>query len=123
VKTGAEGFFAAMIPELGFGIALKIDDGAGRASETTMAAILDKFGLLGDDKAAHDMLRAPVTNTRNTIVGERRPAARFGIRCFPKCFARGGKNAVRECAQIRPQQRSIMPAGAPLLSVSARVHP
>ena len=75
VKTGAEGFFAAMIPELGFGIALKIDDGAGRASETTMAAILDKFGLLGDDKPAHDMLRAPVTNTRNTIVGERRPAA------------------------------------------------
>jgi L-asparaginase II len=75
VKTGAEGFFAAMIPELGFGIALKIDDGAGRASETTMAAILDKFGLLGDDKPAHDMIRAPVTNTRNSIVGERRPAA------------------------------------------------
>ena len=74
-KTGAEGFFAAMIPELGYGIALKIDDGAGRASETTMAAILDKFGLLGDDKPAHDMIHAPVTNTRNTIVGERRPAA------------------------------------------------
>jgi L-asparaginase II len=75
VKTGAEGFFAAMIPELGFGIALKIDDGAGRASETTMAAILEKFGLLGDDKPAHDMIRAPITNTRNAIVGERRPAA------------------------------------------------
>ena len=75
VKTGAEGFFAAMIPELGFGIALKIDDGAGRASETTMAAILDRFGLLGNDKAAHDMIRAPVTNTRNVVVGERRPAA------------------------------------------------
>jgi L-asparaginase II len=75
VKTGAEGFFAAMIPELGYGVALKIDDGAGRASETTMAVILDKFGLLGDDKPAHDMVRAPITNTRNTIVGERRPAA------------------------------------------------
>jgi L-asparaginase II len=83
VKTGAEGFFAAMIPELGFGIALKIDDGAGRASETTMAAILDKFGLLGDDKPAHDMLRAPVTNTRNTIVGERRPAAALRNSVFP----------------------------------------
>ena len=83
VKTGAEGFFAAMIPELGFGIALKIDDGAGRASETTMAAILDKFGLLGDDKPAHDMLRAPVTNTRNTIVGELRPAAALRNSVFP----------------------------------------
>lgn len=83
VKTGAEGFFAAMIPELGFGIALKIDDGAGRASETTMAAILDQLGLLGDDKPAHDMIRAPVTNTRNTIVGERRPAAALRDAVFP----------------------------------------
>ncbi|MGD0866374.1 MAG: asparaginase [Rhizomicrobium sp.] len=84
VKTGAEGFFAAMIPELGFGIALKIDDGAGRASETTMAAILDKFGLLGDDKPAHAMIRAPVTNTRSTIVGERRPAAALMNASFPR---------------------------------------
>jgi L-asparaginase II len=83
VKTGAEGFFAAMIPELGFGIALKIDDGAGRASETTMAAILDKFGLLGDDKRALEMVRAPVINTRNAIVGERRPAAALRDSAIP----------------------------------------
>jgi L-asparaginase II len=83
VKTGAEGFFAAMIPELGFGVALKIDDGAGRASETTMAAILDKFGLLGDDKAAQDVMHAPVTNTRNAIVGERRPAAALRDAAIP----------------------------------------
>jgi L-asparaginase II len=74
VKTGAEGFFAGMIPERGLGIALKIDDGAGRAAETVMAAILDKLGLLGDDRAAREILRAPVLNTRGAAVGERRVA-------------------------------------------------
>ena len=34
------------MPEAGLGIALKIDDGAGRAAETAMAAILDKLGVL-----------------------------------------------------------------------------
>jgi L-asparaginase II len=73
-KAGAEGFYAAILPGAGLGIALKIDDGAGRAAETVMAAILDKLGLLGDDPAARDILRAPVLNTRNAVVGERRPA-------------------------------------------------
>jgi L-asparaginase II len=74
LKTGAEGYFAGMIPQAGLGIALKIDDGAGRASETVIAAILDKLGLLGNDKAAREILRAPVINTRGQIAGERRPA-------------------------------------------------
>lgn len=74
VKTGAEGYFAGIVPEAGLGIALKIDDGAGRASETAMAAILDKLGLLGTDAAARAILCAPVTNTRGAVVGERRPA-------------------------------------------------
>jgi L-asparaginase II len=75
VKTGAEGFFAGIVPELGFGIALKIDDGAGRAADTVMAAMLDRFGLLGSDEAAQKILRAPVTNTVGAVVGERRVAA------------------------------------------------
>jgi L-asparaginase II len=75
LKTGAEGVYAAIIPGSGLGIALKIDDGAGRAAETTIASLLDQLGLLGDDKAAREIIRAPVVNTRGTIVGERRPAA------------------------------------------------
>jgi L-asparaginase II len=74
VKTGAEGFYAAIIPKIGLGIALKIHDGAGRAAETTIAALLDKLGVLSNDKRAHAILRAPITNTRGEIVGERRPA-------------------------------------------------
>lgn len=73
-KAGAEAFYAAMVPEAGLGIALKIDDGAGRAAETAMAAILDKLALLSDDKDAHGLVRAPVLSTRNGIAGERRPA-------------------------------------------------
>jgi len=75
VKTGAEGFFAGVVPELGLGIAIKIDDGTGRAADTVMAAMLEKFGLLGEDDAARNILRAPVTNTVGTVVGERRAAA------------------------------------------------
>jgi L-asparaginase II len=74
VKTGAEGFFGGWIPERGIGIAVKIDDGAHRASETVIAALLDKLGLLGDLPSARALLRGPVLNTRNTVVGEKRPA-------------------------------------------------
>ncbi|MBL6853155.1 MAG: asparaginase [Alphaproteobacteria bacterium] len=75
VKTGAEGFFGAWIPSRGLGVAIKIDDGAGRASETAMAAVLDQLGLLNDDPKARAILRAPVINTRGATVGERRPSA------------------------------------------------
>jgi L-asparaginase II len=74
VKTGAEGVFAAIIPERGWGVALKIDDGAGRAAETAIASVLDSLGLLGNDGAAREILFAPVLNTRDAIVGERRPS-------------------------------------------------
>ena len=75
VKTGAEGFFGAWIPSKGLGVAIKIDDGAGRAAETAMAAVLDQLGVLGDDPKARALLRAPVLNTRGATVGERRPSA------------------------------------------------
>ena len=74
VKTGAEGVFAGIVPDWGLGIALKIDDGATRASETAIAALLEKLGMLHGDSAAAELVRAPVINTRDAIVGERRPA-------------------------------------------------
>jgi L-asparaginase II len=40
-KTGAEGVFVAALPEQGLGIALKVHDGAKRASEAAMAALLE----------------------------------------------------------------------------------
>jgi L-asparaginase II len=40
VKTGAEGVFAAIIPEKRLGIAVKIEDGATRAAEAVIASLL-----------------------------------------------------------------------------------
>ncbi|MDE2135436.1 MAG: asparaginase [Alphaproteobacteria bacterium] len=70
VKTGAEGVYAAIVPERGLGIAIKIDDGAARAAETTIAVLLDKLGA----GKVPELLHAPVRNTRGQTVGERRPA-------------------------------------------------
>ena len=46
IKTGAEGYFIAILPEQKMGVALKITDGATRASECAMAQILVKLGAL-----------------------------------------------------------------------------
>jgi L-asparaginase II len=73
-KAGAEAFYAAIVPEAGLGIALKIDDGTGRAAETAIAAILDKLALLSEHADARKLIRASVLNTRNAVVGERRPS-------------------------------------------------
>ena len=52
VKTGAEGMFCGALPELGFGIAVKCDDGAGRACEAIMAALIARFLPLADHERA-----------------------------------------------------------------------
>ena len=44
VKGGAEGVYAAALPALGLGVAVKIDDGAMRAAECAMAHILRELG-------------------------------------------------------------------------------
>ena len=49
-KTGAEGVFCAAIPERGIAIALKCDDGIGRAADTMVAAVLARF-FEGEERA------------------------------------------------------------------------
>jgi L-asparaginase II len=44
VKAGAEGVHAAGLGRRGLGVAVKIDDGARRAAEAVMAALLDRLG-------------------------------------------------------------------------------
>jgi L-asparaginase II len=75
VKTGAEGVYVAIVPSLGLGVALKIDDGATRASETAIASVLIALGVLPDDGTAAALAHAPVLNTRKVPVGERRMTA------------------------------------------------
>lgn len=73
VKFGAEGVYAAIIPESGLGVALKIDDGTPRAAETAMAAVLAGLGVAGEAVQAY--IHVPILNTRGVEVGMRRPAA------------------------------------------------
>lgn len=76
VKTGAEGVFVAILPQRQLGIALKIEDGATRASECAMAALLVRHGVLdAGDPFAQKRLNAPVTNRRGIRTGTIRAAA------------------------------------------------
>ena len=43
VKTGAEGVYCGALPEQGLGVAIKCDDGAGRAAQAIMAAVIARF--------------------------------------------------------------------------------
>jgi L-asparaginase II len=51
VKTGAEGVFCATLPDQGLGVAVKCWDGASRASEVLMAAVLDAFLPMSEGEA------------------------------------------------------------------------
>jgi L-asparaginase II len=72
VKTGAEGVFVAALYELGVGIALKIDDGAKRASEVALAAILRYLEVLDDTdwEALADFAAPHILNRAGRDVGE-----------------------------------------------------
>lgn len=75
VKTGAEGVYIAILPEQELGIALKIADGATRASEATIAALLVRLGVLErDHPATRAYLDAPIVNWRGITTGHIRPA-------------------------------------------------
>ena len=78
IKTGAEGYFIAILPQRGLGIALKVVDGATRASNCAIAAILVKLGVL--DPAHPDVktfLTPEIRNWRGLLTGEIRPAPSF----------------------------------------------
>lgn len=79
VKTGAEGVYIAAIPAKGLGIALKIDDGAARAAEVLISALLLRHADLGERERAalQPLLRPPIVNVAERVVGEIKPAARF----------------------------------------------
>ena len=73
VKTGAEGVFCGMLPTLGLGVALKVWDGAGRAAEVAMAALLDHLGVLPAAQR-EEVLHPPIRNVVGLLVGDMRPA-------------------------------------------------
>jgi L-asparaginase II len=75
-KSGAEGVFCAALPEAGFGIAIKADDGAGRAAQVMIATLIHRFGGFDDETNARFMrfVSPRLSNWNGAEVGLLRPA-------------------------------------------------
>ena len=71
-KGGAEGVLAACLPELGLGIAVKCRDGAQRAAEVTITALIARhLPTTAEEEARLQALLNPrITNWNGTVVGE-----------------------------------------------------
>jgi L-asparaginase II len=76
VKTGAEGVYVAALPDRRLGLALKVADGASRASVVALLALLTKLGALDPAVSpALGPLAAPeIRNHAGTLVGRIEPA-------------------------------------------------
>lgn len=78
IKTGAEGFFIAILPEQKLGVALKGSCGTTRASNCAIASILVKLGVLDPNHPETLKYRnAPIENRRGIITGSLKPAETF----------------------------------------------
>ncbi|MDO6585984.1 asparaginase [Salipiger sp. 1_MG-2023] len=78
IKTGAEGFFIAILPQRRQGLALKITDGATRAADCAVAAILASLGVLDPDHPdVKRSLNPDVLNFAGLQTGEIRRAPSF----------------------------------------------
>lgn len=80
IKGGAEGVYTAILPDLGLGVGLKISDGANRAAQTAIAAILARLGVIDP---AHPFVQTrldgPILNTRGLDTGRIRPAPALAL--------------------------------------------
>lgn len=71
VKTGAEGVFAAIAPTAGIAIALKIDDGATRAADAALGAVLRHLKIITDSdyRALRQWYSPDIINSQGVVVG------------------------------------------------------
>ncbi|WP_224816705.1 asparaginase [Hasllibacter sp. MH4015] len=75
IKTGAEGVFIAIVPELSVGVALKISDGATRGSEAAITQILGALGVLDPNHPeARAFTHGPIRNWNGIETGHYRIA-------------------------------------------------
>ncbi len=78
-KVGAEGVYAGVIPNAQIGFAVKIEDGADRASMVALGALLDKLGAV--DSATAEQLaryfRPTIINSQGKVTGRIVPSAHW----------------------------------------------
>jgi L-asparaginase II len=75
-KAGAEGVFCAALPGEGLGLAVKADDGAGRAAQVMIAALIRRFGGFDEGTTARlaRFVSPRLMNWNGAEVGRLRPA-------------------------------------------------
>jgi L-asparaginase II len=76
VKTGAEGVYAAALPGHGLGLALKVEDGGGRAAPVALIALLEALGAVPAHARAKlaEIARPVLRNHAREVVGRIEPA-------------------------------------------------
>lgn len=75
IKTGAEGYFTAILPNRKLGVSVKITDGSTRAANCTITAILVRLGVLDPDHpAAKRFMNVPIRSRRGLDAGMIKPA-------------------------------------------------
>jgi L-asparaginase II len=78
LKTGAEAVYVAILPGRGIGVALKIEDGATRASECAVTALLARLDAVDPrHPAAARRLTPPLLTRRTAVAGAIRPDPAF----------------------------------------------
>lgn len=75
-KSGAEGVYCATLLGKGIGIAVKIEDGNGRATGPVIIEALRQLGILTEDdlENLHSFHQPTLYNHRHDVVGTGRPA-------------------------------------------------
>ena len=79
-KVGAEGFYCAGVPSMQLGIALKVEDGAKRAAEAALLAVLNRVDALSASEfdSLQRYAQPEIFNTRQEVVGRVRTSLDFG---------------------------------------------
>lgn len=79
LKTGAEGMFMAAVPARGIGIAIKVEDGAARAAEVALAALLARYADFDSGQLAklEALMNPPLTNVAGLRIGQLAPNPNF----------------------------------------------
>ena len=67
MKTGAEGVYCGALPELGLGFALKVDDGATRASAAAVMPLIERLIPQARGLVKRSILKTPLGQDAGTI--------------------------------------------------------
>lgn len=71
VKIGSNGYFTAMIPEMGIGIAIKVDDGKNSSNDIVLLETLHQIGFIPESDLEYfaDNMKPTVYNHKKELAG------------------------------------------------------